>query len=106
MLKIFFAVGVLHVQVAVVCQQLLDGHFPGALVLDAVLPPGDAVGELFVLQGLRLAVAAAALWQRQLVVPDLLRAGLLAFERGIVLARVEEEQVGGDAGVGREDAVG
>ena len=53
-LKVLSGVGVLDVQVAVVSHELLDGHAPGALALLAIVPPGDAVGEFFVLQRLGL----------------------------------------------------
>lgn len=91
MLKVLSGIGVLDVQVAVVGQKLLDGHAPGAFVLLAIIPPGDAVGEFFVLQRLCLGIAVAALGQRQFVVPHLARARRV----GVGSARLEEQQIGG-----------
>ena len=74
----------------------MSWNFPGALVFFSLIPPFEAVGELLELDGLGLGVVLPALGQRLLVVPDFFgRAGA-----------VEEQQVGRDAGVGREDAVG
>ena len=77
-------------------EQFGGGNFPGAVVLFALVPPVETVGEFFELDRLGLGVVLPAFGQRLLVVPDFLgRAGA-----------VEEEQVGRDARVGREDAVG
>ena len=87
---------VLAVEVAVVGEQFGGRHLPGAVVLLALAPPGQAGGELLELDRLGLGVVLPALGQGVLVVPDFLgRAGA-----------VEEQQVRGDGGVGREDAVG
>ena len=56
----------------------------------------QAAGEFLELDRLRLGVVLSALRQRLLVVPDLLRR----------TGAVEEEQIGRDARVRREDAVG
>ena len=87
---------VFAVEVAVVGQQLLDRHLPGAVVLLALVPPGQAGLELLELERLGLGVVLPALGQRVLVVPDLLRRA----------GAVEEEEVRGDAGVWGEHAVG
>jgi len=93
-----FAVGVFDVEVdrdkiaVLVLEDVLCRDLPGAVVFFAVSPPGKATGELFVLDRLSLGVLLASFRSRLLVVPDFLcRAGT-----------VEEEKVGGDAGVRRE----
>ncbi len=96
MLYILLITGVLDVEVAAVGQDVAGVDAPGVVVLFAVVPPGEAILELFVLHGLGFGVVLAPVGQRLFVVPDpLCGAGA-----------IEEEQVGGDAGVGGEDAVG
>ena len=98
-------VRVLEVEVVVAGFDLLDGDAPGllgflALAVAAVfvgLAPPFLLGlELLDADGLALVVALGALGIGVLVVPD--------FLGGLALG--EEEQVGLDAGVGIEDAVG
>lgn len=96
MLNILLITGILDVEVAAVGQDVAGVDAPGAVVLFAVGPPGEAVFELFVLHGLGFGVVLAPVGQGLFVVPHpFCRAGA-----------VEEKQVGGDAGVGGEDAVG
>ncbi len=96
MLEVGCGVGVFAVEVAAVGEQFGGGNFPGAVVLFAVVPPLEAIGEFLELDGLGLGVVLPAFGQRLLVVPDFFgRAGA-----------VEEEEVRRDARVGREDAVG
>ncbi len=94
-LEVLPCVRVLEVQVTPVGKDLRGRYFPRALVLFAVVPPREAVRELLVLQRLRFAVVLAPLRQLLLVLPH-----VAGWTRA-----VEEEQVGWDAGVGREDAV-
>lgn len=103
MLEVFLGVGVLAVQVAVIGEQSLDGDAPSVSVLDAVLPPGNTLGEVFVLHRLGFAVAVASLWQGQFIIPDFTGTGRVVF---VGRTGVEEEQVGWNAGVGGEDAIG
>ena len=105
MLKIILCVGVLAVKVAIVCQQFLNRDLPGVLVLDAGVPPVDAGLELLKLHWLGLAITVATLWQGDLVVPDPFCTGRLLIIVG-GFAGCKEENVGGDARVGREGADG
>ena len=66
------------------------------VVLLAVVPPLDAVGEFFELDGLGFGVVLPAFGQRLLVIPDLL----------VGPRAIEEQDIGRDARVGREHAVG
>ena len=89
------AVGVFEVEVAAVGEDVVGVDAPGVVVLAAVVPPVEAGAEVFKLHGLGFGVVFAARWQGLFVVPDPLRwAGA-----------VKEEEVGGNAGVGGEDAV-
>ena len=94
--QIFLPIGILDVQIITVPCDLLRRNPPGPFALGPVLPPGQAVGELLELQGLGLGVLLPSLRQGQLIVPDLLgRPGA-----------IEEEQIGGNIGIGCKDAVG
>ena len=90
MLEILFAAGILDVQVVAVFDDPFYRHQPGPVVLLPVVPPGEADAELLKLDLLGLGVILPTLGERLFVVPDFLgRAGT-----------VEEEEVGGDAGIG------
>src|ERR1041384_7175911 len=95
MLEIDFAARVLDVEIAAVLQNIGGGDLPGSVVLFALLPPGDAVGEFFELYRLSFGVVLPAFGQGLLVVPDVFRRA----------GTVEEHEIGGNAGVGCEDSV-
>lgn len=95
-------VGVLDVEiggeqiaVSIVFKDVLDGNLPGLVIFFARIPPSQQRLEFLEAQGLGFGIAVAAFGQRVFVVPD--------FAGGS--ADGEEEQVGGDGGVGGEDAV-
>src|SRR5690606_22615183 len=94
---------VLQIEVVVAGLDLVDGYAPGVFVFNAgleavglIAPPGFLGREFLDADGLALVVALHARRIGVLVVPDLLRRR--AFR--------EEEQVGPDAGIGVEDAIG
>src|SRR5208282_1078796 len=91
---IVFAPGIFAVEVAVRSEKFTDRNRPRALVLLALAPPLNARSKLFKLDWLSLGVVLPPLWEGVLVVPDILgRSG-----------PVEEQQVGDDRRVRREDA--
>ena len=93
---VFLGARVLAVQVAAVGQQLRGRHLPGRFIFLPVGPPLDQGGEFLELDGGCFGVVLAAFGERLFVIPDLAgRAGA-----------VEEQDVGGDAGVGGKDTVG
>ncbi len=101
-------VRVADVEVVVARGDVLDADFPGLLSLDAGFetvflgaPPVDLGLELLEAHGLALVIVDDALRVGVLVEPDFLGGGLLAL--GFL---GEEEDVGLDACVGIEDAVG
>ena len=96
MLEIYFSARVLDIEVTAVLENVSSGNFPGAVVLFALIPPGDAVGKFFELNRLGLGVVLPAFGQWLLVIPDI-------FGRP---GAVEEDEIGWNARVGREDAVG
>lgn len=96
MLKILFAAGVLDVQVVAGIDNSLRRHPPGSLILLPIVPPRQAAGKLLELDRLGLGVVLPAFRQGLFVVPDLPGRP----------STVEEEEVGGDAGIGGEDPVG
>ena len=96
MLKILLAAGILDVQVVAVFDDSLHRYSPGPLVLLPVVPPGEAYAELLKLDRLGLGVIFPSFRERLFVVPDLPgRAGT-----------VEEEEVGGNAGIRGKNTVG
>ena len=95
--------GILDIQVVVAGLDLVDGDLPGLFGFDPLFkpiglaaPPGDLGLELRKAHGLGLVVAFDALGIGMLVVPD----GFGGHALG------EKKQVGLDAGVGVEHAVG
>ncbi len=99
---------VADIEVVVAGDNVLDADFPGLLGLDtgfeAVFlgaPPVDLGLELLEAHGLGFVVAGDAFRVGVLVEPDFFSGGVLAL--GLL---GEEEDVGLDAGVGIEDAVG
>ena len=85
-----------EIPVVVVFEYVFSRNFPGSLVLFFALAPDKAAGKFLELNRLSFGVVLPPFGERLLVVPDLFgRAGT-----------IEEEKVGGDAGVRREDAVG
>ena len=103
MLEVLLGVGILDVEVdgdqgsvVVVLENISSADFPSVIILFSVLAPRKAGSKLLVLDGLGLRVLFAAFRERLFIVPNLVcQAGA-----------VEEEEVGGDAGVRCEDAVG
>ena len=100
---LFADVGVLDVEVVVARNDVGDRHLPGLFGLHArgkavglVAPPVDLGFEFLEAHGLGLVVALHAFGIGVLVVPDVLGGPALG----------EEQQVGLDAGVGIEHAVG
>ena len=89
-------VGVLEVEVEPARPDLVDADAPGLFVLDAVGPPGLLGFEFLDADGFAFVVAFGARRVGVLVVPDFGGGGSLG----------EEEEVGPDAGIGVEDAVG
>ena len=87
---------VLEVEVVVARLDLVDGDAPGMLVFHTVVPPGPLRLELLDADGFALVVALGARRIGVLVIPDL----------GGGPALGEKKEVGADAGVGVEDAVG
>jgi hypothetical protein len=73
-------------------DQVSGRDLPGALVFLAVVPPGKTACELLIGHWCRLRVFLAALRQRQLKVPDVLRRA----------AGIEEDQVRRNVGIGCE----
>lgn len=69
MFNILLIIGVLDVEVTAVCQDVAGVDAPGLVVLFTVMPPVEAVFELFVLDGLGFGVVLAPVGQRLLVVP-------------------------------------
>ena len=102
MLEIHFAIRVLNIKVAVISENLLGRHFPGSFVFLPLVPPCDAISKLFELQGFRLGVIVTTFWQWLFIVPDLASARFFALESTCL----EEDQVGGDAGIRCKDTVG
>ena len=96
MLEVSGGVGVFAVEVAAVGEQFGGRNFPGAVVFFAFIPPFEAAGEFFELDGLGLGVVLPAFGERLLVVPDF-------FGR---MGSVEEHEIRRDAGVRSEDTVG
>ena len=96
MLEVHFATWVLDVEIAAVLENVGGGDFPCSVILFSFLPPGDTVGKFFELNRLCLREVLPAFGQGLLVVPDIF-GGPRA---------VEEQEIGWDAGVGREDTVG
>jgi hypothetical protein len=95
-LEIDLAAWVLDVEIAAVLENIGGGDFPGSVVLFALIPPSDAVGELVELDRLGFGVVLPAFGKRLLIVSDLLcRAGT-----------IEEHEIGRNTRVRREDAVG
>ena len=94
--EIHFPARVLDVEVAAVLQNVGGGDFPGTVVLFALVPPGDAVGEFFKLNRLRLRVVLPAFRERLLVVPDGFRGA----------GSIEEQEIRRNACIGSENAVG
>lgn len=80
--------------VTIIFQHVLNLDLPRPLVFFALVPPGNAVGEFLELDGLGLGVVLPAFGQRLFVVPDFLCRS----------TPVEEQQIGRNAGVGREHA--
>lgn len=94
-------VGVFEIEVVAAVLDLSGGDFPGDFVLLTALalltaPPFDAGGEVLDADGFGHRVGFLVAGDAMLVEPDVL--GRFAF--------FEEEEVGADAGVGFEDAVG
>ena len=96
MLEIHFAARVFDVEIAAILENVRSRDFPCSVVLFALLPPGNTVGKLFKLNRLRLGVVLPAFGERLLVVPDIFGG----------TGTVKEDEIGWNAGVGREDAVG
>ena len=96
MLEVGGGVGVLAVEVAAVGEQFGGGNFSGAFIFLAALPPNQAAGEFLELDRLGFGIVLSAFGQRLFVVPDFFRR----------MGAVEEHEIGWDAGVGCEDAVG
>ena len=96
MFEIKFAARVFDVEIATVFENVGSGDFPGLIVFFAFVPPGNTVGKLFKLNRLRLGVVLPAFGERLLVVPDIFGG----------TGTVKEDEIGWNAGVGREDAVG
>src|SRR5689334_7256907 len=105
MLQFFLTIGILHIQIAAICQQFFNADFPGVLILDAVIPPLDTALEIGILHGFGLAIAIASLWQRNFVVPDLFGARFWGYLCGFFTC-FKEENIGWDAGIGCEGAIG
>ena len=95
-LEVHLGAGVLAVKVAVGVQQFFCRHLPRLIVFLALVPPLDAVVELVELHGLGLGVILATFGQRLFVIPDILRRA----------GAVEKQNIGRDAGVRREHAIG
>ena len=93
---VFFAARILAVEVAAIRQQFGGGDLPARSFLFAFFPPCHQWREFLELDRCGLCVVLPAFGQRLLVIPDILRRA----------GAVEEKDVRGDAGVGREDAVG
>ena len=92
---VFLRARVFAVEVADGREQLGGGDFPCALIFLAARPPCDERGEFLELDGRGFGLVFPALGEWVLVIPDFARRP----------GAVEEKEVRGDAGVGREDAV-
>jgi hypothetical protein len=95
MLEILSAARVLAVKVAVAIQQFPSTHFPGTVVLLPLLPPLHARPEFVELKRHGFRVVLPTFGKRVLVIPDI---------PGRPRA-VEENHIGGDAGIRCEYAV-
>src|SRR5262245_37203269 len=82
--------------IGVAFQQILSCNLPGAVVFLSALPPREAAGKFLELDWLRFGVVFPAFGQGLFVIPD--------FFRG--MRSVEEHEIGRDARVWSEDAVG
>ena len=88
--------GVLDIQVVVAGFDLFDGHAPGILVFDSLIPPRFFQIKFLDVDRARLRIVLAVGGRGMLKIPDLLRR----------LAFGEEQQVGIDARVRIEHAFG
>ena len=103
MVDLFADVGIFDIEIVAAGLDLVDGDFPGLFGFDPggkiigfTAPPVDFGLELFKAHGLGFVVAFCSFRVRVFVIPDLF--GGLAFAK--------KKEVGLDAGVGIEDAVG
>jgi len=85
-----------HIALLVNLDQIVNRHPPGPFTFGAVMPPTDTISKFLKLDRLGLGIVLAPSGQGLFVIPDSLRRP----------RTVEEEQVGGNTGVGGKDAVG
>lgn len=70
--QILLPIRILDIQVVAIFGNLLRRNLPGPFALSPILPPGQAIYKLFILQGLSFRVGLPALRQWLLIVPDFL----------------------------------